>query len=192
MLAKVAGFVLAGSLGILAISGLTGIDDAWREREMRERVRDHVQIRVRENVRHRVREHTRHARAEYRRADREAQQELAPSDAQPESVQGTYAFDADGAVFGKFAWNANVQLDLQQDGRYEMRVKTSMNGETETETSWGRYRVVDGAVELLSAHDDDAHRLLIDGDRLTFNADFKEKLALKAVGIEDAAFTRIR
>jgi hypothetical protein len=191
MLTKLAGVLLVGSLGFLAVSGVTGLDDRWQEHQVRNRVRERVQHQVRDQVRSQVRVHREHVR-EAREEVREAREEIrGHTPANNESVQGTYAFKVDGSLFGKFDWAANVELDLQADGRYELRVKTEADGETDTETSWGRYRLNGDRVRLYSANDGDAHDLTLNGDRLEFNAGFKEAIALRAVGVDDAAFTKV-
>ena len=53
----------------------------------------------------------------------------------------------------------------------------------EEETSWGRYRQRGDRLILSSASDHDRHEFRIDGDRLLFEADWKERIALKAVGV---------
>lgn len=170
MLTKIAGFVLAGSLTTLAVGGLAGArSDEWRhERRIERRIRHNIERNIEQNIERSV-----------RRAHDVG------------NLPGTYAFEAEGYALGKFPWAAHVELSLRENGRYELRVRTNIDGETETETSWGRYRFKGDRVLLYSPHDDDVHELVIEGDRLQFNTGLKEKLALKAVGIEDAAFKKI-
>ncbi|HSL69270.1 MAG TPA: hypothetical protein VK864_03470 [Longimicrobiales bacterium] len=105
-------------------------------------------------------------------------------------AMGTYVFDASGEVLGKFPWNAHVELELRKHGRYELRVLTNIEDEREEETSWGRYTMRGDRLVLYSPHDDSRHEFRIDGNRLVFDADWSERLALKAVGVEHAYMTR--
>jgi|SRR5687768_10789977 len=177
MLSKLAGFVLAGSLAALTIGGIAEVAgyDVYNGRD-RHRDRRHVERRIERRIEQRISRHV--ERGEHHRVRDYGE------------AEGTYVFDATGDVLGKFPWSAHVELSLRDNGRYELRVKTNVDGTTETETSWGRYRLDGDRIKLYSG--DDSHEMLINGDRLEFEAGFKEKLALKAVGIGDAAFTKLK
>src|SRR5688500_16320138 len=70
-------------------------------------------------------------------------------------LKGTYIFEEDGSLMGKFPWNAHVELELQKRGRYTLRVETNIDGETETETSYGRYRSEGDRLVLFNNHGDE-------------------------------------
>ena len=103
-------------------------------------------------------------------------------EAAPE-VAGTYIFDESGDALGKFPWSAHAELELRPEGRYELRIRTNLENEMEEETSWGRYRQKGDRLILFSAGDSDEHVFSIDGNRLNFEADWKARIALKAVGV---------
>ena len=174
MLTKLAGLVLVGSLGALTVGGLLGVPEHhenWRGHRGRHRIERRIEHRIERRI------ERAHERAE--RSSRDIG-----------SAHGTYVFDTKGDVLGKFPWAAHVELDLREGGRYELRVKTSVDGNVETETSWGRYSWDDDRVKLYSPGDDEVHELLIEGDQLQWSTGLKEKLALKAVGISEAAFRK--
>jgi hypothetical protein len=108
------------------------------------------------------------------------------------SVVGSYVFDADGAALGKFPWSARAVLELLPAGRFELRVKANLHDEVSEEATWGRYKVQGNHLILYSPHDDGRFEFLIRGDRLEFDAGFQHKLALKVVGLRDAALIRQR
>lgn len=215
MLIKLAGIVLAGSLLTLGVAGVTGWSDRdfdhWEVRErIRNNVRDNVRVRHRikhEDVReHRaalreqaqaLREHMDHVRVSVESAESDAAVEVEAAEvaAQPEAERGaaeganTYVFDASGNPFGKLPWSAQVELQLQADNRYELRVRTNIDSEIQEELSSGRYRMRGDRVTIYSGNEDDTHEFRLDGDKLMFNADWLERLALKAVGIEQTYMT---
>ena len=213
MLIKLAGIVLAGSLLTLGVAGIAG----WGKRdfdhwEVRARVRDRVHVRriehealreqraaLREQARA-LREQMEHVRVSVESAEGAAEAEVeaaveaaevpAAEPALP-AVEGanTYVFDASGNPFNKLPWSAHVELQLQKDDRYELRVRTKIDSEVQEEVSSGRYRIHGDRVTIYSAHEDDTHEFRLDGDKLMFNADWLERLALKAVGIEQTYMT---
>jgi hypothetical protein len=216
MLIKLAGIVLAGSLLTLGVAGVTGWGgrdfDNW---EVRHRIRERVHVRhgieqealrehraaLREQARA-LREQMEHVRESVESAEGDAETaaavEVEAADvpaaaAEPAlpAVAGanTYVFDASGNPFGKLPWSAHVELQLQKDDRYELRVRTKIDSEVQEEVSSGRYRIRGDRVTIYSAHDDDTHEFRLDGDKLMFNADWLERLALKAVGIEQTYMT---
>ena len=98
-------------------------------------------------------------------------------------VAGTYIFDESGDALGKFPWSAHAELELRPEGRYELRLRTNLEHEMEEETSWGRYHQKGDRLILSSASDRDEHEFRIEGNRLVFEADWKARIALKAVGV---------
>jgi hypothetical protein len=176
MLTKIAGFVLAASVVALAVGGVTGA--TRRDREV---FRDlPIDLHIRREIAHEIRRERQQRRHERRII-------VSPHDA---AVVGTYVFDANGNPLGKLPWSAHAELELRPDGRYELRVATVINRETEEETSWGRYRVNGDRLILFSAHDDDAFEFRITPDRLVFDGKWAARLALKAIGVEQMFMTR--
>ena len=170
MVTKISAFVLAGSvaaLGVVGVTDLVGLTDLVDNSSRHRRVHRRVEQRVNRHVERQV----------HRQVERHA------------DLNGTYTFEADGEPFG-FPWRAQLQLELQPDGRYELRMKTNIDGENAEETSWGRYKVRNGRVTLYSPHDNSDYEFRIDGNRLELDADFREKIALKLVGVKDAALTK--
>jgi hypothetical protein len=106
-------------------------------------------------------------------------------------VAGTYVFDAGGNPFGKLPWSAHVELKLEKGGSYDLRVRMNIDNDLNEEASYGRYRVKGDRLILYSEHDHDSHEFRIEGDQLMFGNDWKQKLALKAVGIEDAVMKKV-
>jgi hypothetical protein len=184
MLTKLAGFVLAGS--VVALAGLGVADLAGVE--LRDPFNGHSrhERRIERRIRHEMgpRDHGESHRGRRVHVERYEANDVA-------SVLGKYEFEAKGDVLGKVPWAARVTLDLQPDGRYELRVATSADGEMDEETSWGRYRVVKNRLVLISGGDHDSHMLLIDGDRLRFDESWKARLAMKAVGVDEGYLTKM-
>ena len=104
--------------------------------------------------------------------------------------KGTYVFEENGSLFGKVPWNAHVELELQQRGRYALRIETNVDGESESETSYGRYRTEGDKLVLFPNHGDETHELRLDGDKLQLEIDWPAKLALKAFGVEKTSLQR--
>jgi hypothetical protein len=209
MIIKVAGFVLVGSVAALAgigIADLAGyeIHDGRRfgrhDFERREYVK-HFEVRGRHERDHRRRVEVERvvAQAEGEVAAHEAQiaaheAEVAGHDAasNDEGVLGTYRFDANGDLLNKVEWGATVELELQADDRYRLRVLTKAEGKSEEETSWGTFRVRGDRLILTSAHDNERHSFTIDGDKLQFDASWKAKVALRMIGVEDAFMMKVQ
>ena len=105
---------------------------------------------------------------------------------------GTYRFDANGDLLNKVEWGATVELELQADDRYRLRVFTKAEGKAEEETSWGTFRVRGDRLILTSAHDNARHSFTIDGDKLQFDASWKAKVALRMIGVEDAYMKKVQ
>ncbi|MEX2285092.1 MAG: hypothetical protein WEE89_21580, partial [Gemmatimonadota bacterium] len=190
MIIKVAGFVLVGSVAALAglgIADLAGYDLLESRHFGR-----HMSADRRDYVKHFEYRGRRHERQDRRRVEVERVVAAAEEAVAPADVLGTYQFKAKGDLLDKLEWNSTVELDLQADGRYRLRVVTNADNKMEEETSWGHYRVRGDRLVLISAHNDDRHTFTIDGDRLQFDASWKEKIALRAVGVEDAYMTKVQ
>jgi len=205
MVTKLATFVLVGSVVALAVGGLTG--------KTRRRFEDWDfgdQVRIRKEIRHRVRHEVR-ARAHRQHADQmehvrvrveQAAQEVERAHVEVEvdevalnaadQLVGTYVFDANGNPFGKLPWSAHVELQLQPNGKYELRLRTNVDQELDEETSWGRYRIDGDRMTLISAHDRDEFGFKIEGDRLLFDADWPAKLSLRALGVENTFMKKVQ
>ena len=153
MLTKLAAFVLAGSVAALAIVRAVDLVGYFVHRGDAE---------SREVIRAKV---------------------VVEADEPAQEVAGTYIFDESGDALGKFPWSAHAELELRPEGRYELRIRTNLEHEMEEETSWGRYRQRGDRLILSSASDHDQHEFRIDGNRLLFEADWKARIALKAVGV---------
>ena len=170
MLTKLAAFVLAGSVAALTVARAVDLVGNFLHRgdEPREVIRAKVVVEAEE------------AAAEAVEAAEEA---AAEAEAAASEVSGTYIFDESGDALGKFPWSAHAELELRPEGRYELRIRTNLEHEMEEETSWGRYRQRGDRLILSSASDHDQHEFRIDGNRLLFEADWKARIALKAVGV---------
>src|SRR5688572_25615836 len=163
MITKVAGFVLVGSVAALAgigIADLAGYEFHGGRRfgrhdfDRREYVK-HIEVRGRHERDHR-------RRIEVERVVAQAEAEVAAHEAKiaaqeaeiagheagiaghdaasiDDGVLGTYRFDANGDLLNKVEWGATVELELQADDRYRLRVFTKAEGKSEEETSWGTY-----------------------------------------------------
>jgi hypothetical protein len=183
MLTKIAGFVLVGSVVTLAGVGIA--DLAGFELNDSHRVRMRIEREVAHGREHRGRDRQHRRRVE---VEREVQQVIG-NNAQ---VEGTYRFDADGKLLNKLESGATVKLQLEPGGRYELKVLIKADGQSEEETSWGRYSVRGNRLVLSSNHDVERHELTIDGDHLVFDVDWTERLALKALGVENAFMTKVQ
>jgi len=180
MFIKLATYALVGSVTVLTVAGVANLDERDWGSAHGSRVRVEIGEHVRDDVRSEVRR--RHERRRHeRRVGHNSEVQL----------EGTYAFDANGNPMGKLPWSAHVELDLQPEGRYELRVKMDVNGEGESEYSWGRYRQEGDRLVLYSPSDNDQTEFVIEGDRLLFEGDWTENLALKAVGITNAALSKV-
>jgi hypothetical protein len=167
MLTKLAAFVLAGSVAALTVAravDLVGYFRGDRDADARHWEGRHGKGRHPKS-RHVVAKHV------------DVREEIASQ------AEGTYIFDESGDALGKFPWSAHAELDLQPEGRYELRLRANLENEMEEETSWGRYRQQGDRLILYSASDDDRYEFRIEGNRLVFDADWKERIALKAAGI---------
>jgi hypothetical protein len=214
MITKLAGFILIGAIATLAIAGVTGMSDRhqWKRyahRIEREAYRhsEHARERVeRRRDRHRERriqvevaEAVEAAEADVRAAEVEVSAAVAEATAAEaemtaaadvHGVIGTYVFDADGAALGKFPWKARAELELKPAGRFELRVKANLHDDLSEESIFGRYKVRGDRLVLYSPHDDDRFEFVMNGNRLEFDAGFPGKVALKIVGLSDAALVR--
>jgi hypothetical protein len=191
MVTKLAAFVLIGSVVALTVGGLTGkTRRRFEDWDFKDRV--HIKREIRHRLRHEERalreriEHVERVRVQVGSAHEE------PALAQDEQLVGTYVFDASGNPFGKLPWSAHVELQLQPGSKYELRVRQNIDQELSEETSWGRYSVDGDRIKLTSAHDEDTHEFRIDGDKLVFDADWSEKLALKAVGVQETFMKKVQ
>lgn len=103
-------------------------------------------------------------------------------------VYGTYTFDESGSVLGKVPWRAHIELELKRSGRYEIRMKTEADGDTDVDWSGGRYRIDGNQVVLLdrNGEQNEFSTLIIEGDRLRLDANWPAMLALKWVGVSEA------
>jgi hypothetical protein len=181
MIAKLAAFVLAASLAALTVAravDLVGYFVHRGDAERREVVRARVVVEADE-----ARAEAEEARAEAEVARAEAEAAAAEARDVGSEAGDTYIFDESGDALGKFPWSAHAELELRPGGRYELRIRTNLENEMEEETSWGRYRLRGDRLILSSASDHDQHEFRIDGDKLLFEADWKERIALKAVGV---------
>jgi hypothetical protein len=174
MVTKIAAFVLAGSvaaLGVIGITDLVGLTDLVESQSVHRRVHRRIE---------------RHAD---RHADRHVSRHVERHVRSHADLTGTYSFEADGEQLG-FPWHAQLQLELKPDGRYELRVKTDIDGESSEETNWGRYKVHRDRLTLHSPSDDSEHEFRIQGDRLELDGRVGERIALKLAGIKDAALVK--
>jgi hypothetical protein len=197
MVTKIATVVLVGSVIALAVGGVTGLTQRYtHDFPFHERMhsRDHFRGHVRMKIRHDIREAREQALSESLDSELKVIEELESSGADVGAdarVVGTYAFDANGNPFGKMPWSAHVELKLKPSGQYDLRVQMDIDNDLNEEASWGRYRVVGDRLILYSGHDHDEHELRIAGDQLIFGNDWKQKLALKAVGIDEAVMKKV-
>jgi hypothetical protein len=80
---------------------------------------------------------------------------------------------------------------LKDGGDYELRVKTDINGQIEEEISYGNYRLRGDRVVLSTPNDSDRTEFIFDGSQLRFEADWSERLVLKAIGVDQAALVKV-
>ncbi len=186
MIIKIAGFVLVGSVAALAGIGIADLA-GYEMRESRS-FRKHDFDRHEYVVGYRGGRRERHER---RRVHVERAISVAEVEAGQAHVLGTYRFNAKGDVLNKIQWGASIELELQPGNRYRLLVLTKADGNLEEETSWGYYSVRGHRLELISAHDNDRQEFTIDGERLQFDANWKQKLALNAIGVDDAYLAKV-
>lgn len=203
MFMKIATYMLVGSVATLAIARVVGVNEHhWRDYGAHKRYAVRIDREVAREVhaeiaeaRQDAHEAAREARLEAAEARREAQEEMREARRSAHNaggLLGTYRFDAKGNPLGKMPWAANVELELRDGGEYELRVKTEIDGTTETDVSWGTYRVRGDRLVLSAPHDSDRTEFIIDGGELRLEADWTERLALKAVGVDHASMVKVQ
>ena len=153
--------------------------------EMRHQIRDEIRNNIRNEIRNEIRSRRSH--------EQRAMAEAVAADLAGREFIGSYKFGGNGSVLGKFDWDVNATLTLNDDNTYALDLDMNMNGEREQEHDSGRYRI-EGDRVIMYSHDgtEPEHTLRLEGDRLQFE-DFggTEKLLLRAIGVRDLAFTRI-
>lgn len=107
-------------------------------------------------------------------------------------VYGTYTFDESGSVLGKVPWRAHIELELKRNGRYEIRMETEADGDTDVDWNGGRFRTDGDRIVLLdrNGEQNEFSTLRIEGDRLRLDANWPAMLALKMVGVSEATLRK--
>ena len=120
-----------------------------------------------------------------------------PESAPPEWLIGTYQYSGSGRIAKKFPWSAKADLVLDHDGQYTMNVTVHVNddkgGDTDTEESYGTYRVDGNRLFLQPAKEDkdgDVEEFEIRGRQLVPKIGWPARLALKGFRIPDPVFVK--
>ena len=114
--------------------------------------------------------------------------------APPEWVIGTYQYSGNGSIAKKFPWEAKADLVLERDGQYTLGVTVHVDdekgGDTDSDESYGSYRVEGSRLILEPVNDDDQEVFDIRGDRLVPKLGWPTRLALKGFRIADPVFVK--
>ena len=115
--------------------------------------------------------------------------------APPDWLIGKYHYVANGTVAKKFPWDAKANLVLDHDGQYTLDFTVHINddkgGDTDSDESYGTYRVKGTKLILEPANDDgDVKEMEIQGDRLVPKIGWPARLALKGFRIPDPVFVK--
>jgi len=125
-------------------------------------------------------------------AETAAEVDAATEQSGASELYGTYTFEESGTVLGKVPWRANIELELKRNGRYEVRIETAADGDTDVDWKGGEYRIEGDKLVLFDEDGErsDFDKLRIEGDRIRLDADWPAILALKVVGVGEAALQK--
>ena len=117
--------------------------------------------------------------------------------APPEWLIGKYHYTGNGRIAKKFPWDAKADLVLDRDAQYTLNVTVHINdekgGDTDTEDSYGTYRVEGDRLILEPANEDDdgdTEEFEIRGRQLVPKIGWPARLALKGFRIPDPVFVK--
>lgn len=120
-----------------------------------------------------------------------------PETKPPEWLIGTYQYSGNGRIAKKFPWEAQGNLVLDHDGQYTLRVTVHVNdekgGDTDSDESYGTYRVQGSKLVLQPANEDDdgdVEEFEIRGHQLVPRFPWPVRMALKGFRIEDPVFVK--
>lgn len=115
----------------------------------------------------------------------------------PQWIVGKYHYAGSGVVAKKFPWDAKGDLVLDRDAQYTLSFSVHINddngGDTDTDESYGSYRVVGDRLILEPANEgdsDDPQELEIRGHTLVPRLPWAARLALKGFHVPNPEFVK--